>query len=187
MAKFPQTLENCRKKGMRIAIVCKYNIPLPPLSPKSNMQADGTVQLKTMSLGATAADMGQTLSSAYLRVLNNGGNTGYLSKDLVVDAHTCQYPDYTWFIKNCPHGEYPPEINTMFMEIFHSSTQYTIKSNSKFPQFISYNKNTKKISPVTGPNSGADLTSGFSMEIFSKITEMIRTFMQRILGLLINL
>ena len=185
MAKFPQTLENCRQRGMRVAIFCKYNTPMIPLSPDSSMQADGTVELKTMSLGATAANIGQTLSNAYLRVLRNGNNDGYLSPDLVVDAHTCQYPNYTWFIKDCPHAEYPPEINSMFMEIFHSSKQYTIKTNSKYPQFVSYDTSTKKISPVTGPDTGVDISSGFNTAFFSKIVEWIRSFISRILGVLI--
>ena len=186
MQKFPETLEKLRKAGMRIAIVCKYNSPLIPLSPNSDMQADGTVELKTMSLGATAADMGQTLSSAYLRVLRNGGNDGYLSPDLVVDAHTCKYPNYTWFIKNCPHADYPPEIDQLFIEIFNAGKQYTITTNSKYPQFVSYDTNTKKISPITGPESGADVSSGVSTAFFSRIVEWIRTFMQRILGLFLN-
>ena len=183
MAKFPATLEKLRRDGMRIAIVCKYNSPLIPLSPKSDMQADGTVELKTMSLGATAADMGQTLSNAYIRVLRNGGNDAYLSKDLVVDAHTCQYPDYTWFIKNCPHADYPPEINQMFMDIFHSTSQYTIKTNAKFPQFVSYNTETKKISSITGPDSGTADTQLDPSGLFSKMINWIMTFFAKFLGI----
>ena len=182
MSKFPATLEKLRKEGMRVAIVCKYNTPLMPLSPHSDMQADGTVELKTMSLGATAADIGKTFSNAYITVAKRAGHGDYLSKDLVVDAYTCQYPDYTWFIKNCPHGEYPPEINTMFMEIFHSSKQYTIETNSKFPQFVSYDTNTKKISPITQPDSGADTSGGLSSNFFSKIADWIRSFLSKILS-----
>ncbi len=182
MAKFPQTLETLRKGGMRIAIICKYNSPLIPLSPESDMQADGTVELKTMSLGALAANMGQTLSNAYLIAAKRAGHSEYLSKDLVIDAHPCQYRDYTWFIKNCPHSEYPPEINQMFMEIFHSSTQYTIRTNSKFPQFVTYNTDTKKISPITGPDTGADTTGGFNTAFFGKIVEWIRSFLSRFLN-----
>ena len=187
MSRFPDTLETLRKNGLRIAIVCKYNSPLVPLSPKSDMQADGTVELKTMSLGALAADMGQTLSNAYLTAAKRAGHEPYLSKDLVIDAYTCKYRDYTWFIKNCPHGEYPPEINDMFMEIFHSTKQYTITTNSKFPQFVSYDTSTKKISPVTKPDSGADTSGGLSLDFFSKIAEWIRTFLQKILAIFTGL
>ena len=187
MQKFPATLEKLRKEGLRIAIVCKYNSPLIPLSPKSDIQADGTVELKTQSLGATAADIGKTLSSAYLTVAKRSGHDAYISKDLVVDAYTCQYRDYTWFIKNCPHADYPPEINDMFMEIFHSSKQYTITTNSKFPQFVSYDTSTKKISPITQPDSGADTSGGLSLDFFSKIAEWIRAFLQKILAIFTGL
>ena len=181
MSKFPQTLETLRKGGLRVAIVCKYNSPLVPLSPKSDMQADGTVELKTMSLGALAADMGQTLSNAYLTAARRAGHDPYISKDLVIDAYPCQYRDYTWFIKNCPHADYPPEINQMFMEIFHSTTQYTVNTNSKFPQFVSYNTETQKISPITGPDTGVDTTGGLNTAFFSKIVDWIRSFLAKIL------
>ncbi len=183
MAKFPQTLETLRKGGLRVAVVCKYNSPLVPLSPKSDMQADGTVELKTMSLGALAADIGQTLSNSYLIAARRAGHDPYISKDLVIDAYPCQYRDYTWFIKNCPHGEYPPEIDTMFMEIFHSSTQYTVNTNSKFPQFVTYNTETKKIAPVTGPDTGADTSGGLNSSFFNKIVDWIRSFLQKIVGM----
>ena len=183
MQKFPATLEKLRKDGMRIAIVCKYNSPLIPLSPNSDMQADGTVELKTMSLGATAADMGKTLSSAYLTVAKRAGHDAYISKDLVVDAYTCQYRDYTWFIKSCPHADYPPEINQLFIEIFNSTKQYTVTTNSKYPQFVSYDTSTKKISPITRPDSGADTSGGLSLDFFSKIADWIRGFLSRIISL----
>ena len=140
MAKFPETLESCRRQGMRIAIVSKYNIPMIPLSPNSNMQADGTVQLKTMSLGATAANIGETLSNDYISQLKRQNNDAYLSADNVVDASTCQYPDYTWFIKDCPHATYPAAINQLFLEIFRSPYQYTVKTNAAYPQFMRFIK-----------------------------------------------
>ena len=99
----------------------------------------------------------------------------------MIDAYPCQYRDYTWFIKNCPHADYPPEINQMFMEIFHSTTQYTVNTNSKFPQFVSYNTETQKISPITGPDTGVDTTGGLNTAFFSKIVDWIRSFLAKIL------
>ena len=46
-----ETLNNCMKKGMKFAIVAKYNTPLMPLSSRSKVQADGTVELRSMSFG----------------------------------------------------------------------------------------------------------------------------------------
>ncbi len=208
MSVFPQTLEACRQKGMRVAIVCKYNLPLPPLSPNSSMQADGTVELRTMSLGATATNVGEELSSAYIEDVKGYGTIGsfvedmkdqgkniyldsttnkmlrrsnYLSKDNMVDASTCQYPDYTWFIKNCAHAAYPWDIDLLFLEIFNSPTQYTIYSNSKYPQFVSYDSDTGEIAEVTSPDTGKKEDSTSSSSFFKRIADWIIDFCRKIM------
>ena len=215
MAKFPQTLENCRQRGMRVAIFCKYNTPMIPLSPDSSMQADGTVQLKTMSLGATAADINQMLTNTYMQdikdetmssfvekqkqsgiriIPDKNTNTvaikrsNYLSADNVIDASTCQYPDYTWFIKNCPHASYPDPINQLFLTIFRSPTQYTIKSDPEFPQFIKFYKGTDKdgnptdvIEPVTGPDDPGPGPNPEPDTWFGRLAKKLTDFFQKIM------
>lgn len=211
MAKFPQTLENCRQQGMRVAIFSKYNIPMIPLSPASDMQADGTVQLTTMSLGATSGVVGGTLNNAYINSLKdknmgdfvseskaNGKNiyldsrtnatavrrSNYLSKDNMVDASTCQYPDYTWFLKNCPHARYPSEINQLFLTIFRSPTQYTVTTDPNFPQFMVFDKDNDKVSPVTGPDAGKVEEQTSSSSFFKKIADWIIDFSNKIMKFL---
>ena len=224
MAKFPQTLENCRQQGMHVAIFCKYNTPMIPLSPDSSMQADGTVQLKTMSLGATAADINQMLTNTYMQdikdetmssfvekqkqsgikiIPDKNTNTGaikrsnYLSDDNVIDASTCQYPDYTWFIRNCPHASYPQPINQLFLTIFRSPTQYTITTNKDFPQFIKftyekdddgnyiYNAEGKKIDKIV-PVTNADRTpepdpDPVPIPWFERLAKKLTDFFQKIM------
>lgn len=211
MAKFPQTLEACRQKGMRIAIVCKYNLPLPPLSPNSSMMADGTVELRTMSLGATAGNVGEQLSRDYIQndlkdsgsmaqfvaeMRQKGKNiyldpatnaagikrSNYLSRDNMVDASTCQYPDYTWFIKNCPHASYPAEINQMFLAIFRSPTQYTIYSDAQYPQFVAFNSSENKIVEITAPESGKEEKQTASSSFFKAIADWIIDFTNKIMA-----
>ena len=178
MSKWPDTLNRLvREDGLRVAIFAKYNTPLAPLSNESGQQADGTVELETMSLGAKAADIGETFSSAYIQYLKNTGKSKYLSADLMVDASTCQYPDYTWFIRDVAHDAYPPEINSLFMDIFHSSTQYTVTTDSKYPQFVSYNEQTQKISKITEPVTGAEtpgknilqIIAAYITQLFAKL------------------
>lgn len=80
MSVWPQTLKRLvEQEGLRIAIFSKYNTPLTPLSAEDSQQADGTVELETMSLGATAAPIGQTYSSEQIRELKNRGRGRYLS------------------------------------------------------------------------------------------------------------
>ena len=182
MAKFPQTLESCRKQGMHVNIFCKYNIPMIPLSPNSNMQADGTVQLKTMSLGATAADIGETLPNDYITQLKRNKQDRYLSRDNVVDASTCQYPDYTWFLKNCPHASYPSQINQLFLTIFRSPTQYTITMDENFPQFVAFDKSTDTITEIKGPDTGKVEEQTASSSFFKKIADWIIEFSRKIMA-----
>ena len=208
MAKFPQTLETCRQKGMRVAIVCKYNLPLPPLSPYSSMMADGTVELKTMSLGATAKNVGESFTQseineikespamgAFVNEMSRQGKTiildpgtnaltarrTYLSNDNMVDASTCLYPDYTWFIKNCPHASYPSDINQLFLQIFRSPTQYTIRSNEKYPQFVAFDKATDTISEVSATNQDEPAKPTSSSSFFKSIADWIIEFCRKIM------
>ena len=183
MAKFPDTLDACIQKGMRFAIFCKYNIPLMPLSPHSNMQADGTVEVRTMSLGATAADNGKILPTSYIKALRNSGNDTYLSPDLVIDASTCRYPENTWFIKNCPHAAYPPEVNQLFLDIFRSPEQYTIHTDPKFPQFFQYDTETEKISPIPPVELPEDDNTPQKQSFFDKIGQWFRDFFQKLRNL----
>lgn len=181
ITKVPETLQSCVNKGMRIAVVAKYNTPIAPCFPTSNIQADGTVELKTMSLGATAADMGKTLSSAYIRYLKNAKLDKYLSGDLVVDASSCLFRDSTWFIRDVAHDAYPSEINNLFMDIFHSKTQYTVNTDSRYPQFVSYNAAKDKISKITEPMSDSGNTTNTSTNFFSKIAQFIIDFCVKIM------
>ena len=181
MSKWPDTLDKMiRENGLRVAIFSKYNTPLAPLSSESGQQADGTVELETMSLGAKAAPIGETFSAAYIQYLKNTGKSKYLSADLMVDASACQYPDYTWFIRDVAHDAYPPEINKLFMDIFHSSTQYTVFTDSKFPQFVSYNADTKKIAKITEPVAGTEAPGKNILQI---IASFIASFFARLLSI----
>ncbi len=155
MSVWPQTLKRLvDKEGLRIAIFSKYNTPLTPLSKEDSQQADGTVELETMSLGAKAAPIGETYSAEEIRDLKNRGRSRYLSPDNRVDATDCLFPDYTWFIRDVAHDAYPKTINRLFMDIFHSKTQVTVWNNTRgIPQFVAFNKEDGLIYRILGPNS----------------------------------
>lgn len=182
---FKDTLQKCVNKGMRVAIVSKYNTPIAPTFSCSKIQADGTVELETMSFGAFSNGMGDTFSSSYLRIQKRAGKDKYISKDLMVDASTCLYPDYTWFIRDVAHDAYPSEINQLFMEIFHSSKQYTITTNSKYPQFVSYNSAKDKISEITGPIEDSNANNGpTTSSFFQQILKYILDFCAKVMKVL---
>ena len=159
MAKFPQTLENCRQRGMRVTIN----------------------KLKEENMGDFISNSDKNI---YVDSKTNTAairRSNYLSKDNMVDASTCQYPDYTWFIKNCPHATYPKQIDDLFQTIFRSPTQYTVTSDPEYPQFLVFDKDAKTVSPVTGPDAGKKEEQTASSSFFKKIADWIIDFVNKIM------
>ncbi|MCM1364305.1 MAG: fibronectin type III domain-containing protein [Faecalibacterium sp.] len=143
--KLYKTLQNLQKKGMKIAVIAKYNVSLMPLFTHGNQQADGLVELNKMSLGARCSDVGKALSINYIDYVFSNGKSKYISADQAIDASTCLFPDYTWFIKDSAHSDWASSINNLIYAILHSKKQYTINSNSKYPQFLQYKSNNKLV------------------------------------------
>lgn len=166
------TLTKLKKNGLKIVNISKYNVRLAPVFENCNVQADGTVELSTMSFGATSANIGKTLSKSYLSEAAASGMSDYVSKDSMIDASTCLFPDSTWFIKNIEHTVFPSCINSLIYEAFSSQGQFTIKSNKNYPQFLEYKD--KKLVAVTQLNSDdldQDDTGG------SVLTSMLKVFL----------
>ncbi len=147
--KFPQTLKKCQQQGMKVAVISKYNIQLAPLFKDCMMQADDLVELESASYGATCADIRQLLPDSYIMAQKKAGKEKYLSPDLKVDASTCLFPDYTWFIKDLPHDVFPNSVNELIMKIFHSKEQFTVNSDEQYSQFLQYESNSLLLSKVT--------------------------------------
>ena len=138
-----------QNEGLKFGIVSKYNIALPPVFESSEEQADGTIELDYQSFGATAANIGKTLPRSYLNSLKGTGAMNYVSADLVVDASTCVFPDYTWFIKDSEHTDFSSSINKLIYAILGSKKQFTVKSDKNYPQYMKYDAKTKTLSAVT--------------------------------------
>lgn len=183
--KLPRTLKECKKNGLKIVNITKYNQAMPPLFTNCLKQADNLVEVESASMGATCANMEKTLSSGYITYLENAGKDKYLSPDLIIDASSCVFPDYTWFIKDLGHETFPASVNKLIMKIFGSKTQYTVLSNSKYPQFMKYDKSTKAVSAVTRPDTSKDEPNK-EPGYFSKILSFFTIFMEivrKLLGL----
>lgn len=146
-----ETLTKLKKNGLKVINISKYNVRLAPVFENCNVQADGTVELSTMSFGATSANIGKTLSKSYLSQAAASGMSDYVSKDSMIDASTCLFPDSTWFIKNIEHTVFPSCVNSLIYEAFSSKGQFTVKSNKNYPQFLEYKD--KSLVAVTKLNS----------------------------------
>lgn len=181
--RLPTILKKYQKQGLKIANISKYNKALPPLFVNCLKQADNMVELETASMGATCANMEKTLSSAYITYLENSGKDKYLSPDLIVDASSCAFPDYTWFVKDLAHETFPTAVDKLIMHIFASKAQYTVTSSSKYPQFLRFDSSTMKLLAVKRPDTTKDddtNPTGFLAKIlafFGVFIQIIRTLL----------
>ncbi len=177
MNEFDVTLRRLQDEGLKVAVVAKYNSPLPPIFENSNAQADGTIELDKLSFGATSADMGKTLSRSYINSLKGTGASQYVSKDLIIDASTCVLPDNTWFVKNSVHEDFNTPINKLIYAILGSKDQFTIWDDANYPQFLDYDKANSKLTPIT--KADANGTTGNEGTNF--IEKLVEAFQKIIL------
>ncbi len=130
-----------------ISVISKYNIPAVPIFPDCNNTTDGTAETYLTSFGATTADYGKTLSKKYISSMSEE-DLKYLSADEKIDASTCVLPDKTWFIKNNYHDHFPESIDKLMEKIF-TTSDMTVFSDDKYPQFLDAHIDGEKLTPVT--------------------------------------
>lgn len=146
MNKLEDLLTDAVNKGVKCTVIAKYNVPMYPVFDASNVQADNTVELSTQSFGATSADIGKTLSSAYLKNVSDE-NMKYISGDKMVDASTCLFPDNTWFIRDCGHKVWPSDIHRFVEFICRSREDVKVGDVPGYPQFLKVDKN-ENVTPL---------------------------------------
>ena len=122
-------LKEAVNNGMKIAFVSNYNLPLAPVYERAATQGDGVLETALMAAGATVSDIGKTLDVSAGK---------YVSADKAIDASTCLYPDYTWFVKDAPHiaCRRDSTYSDFIAYLVSSESQVSVTSNPLFPQFM---------------------------------------------------
>ena len=143
---------------IKINVVSKYNLPLPPLFEGCNKMSDGNAETYYTSFGATAADYGKTLTGDYIASMSEADKR-FLSPDEKIDASTCLLPETTWFIKNSYHNHFPACVDVFFNTIL--TTDMDVFSNEDYPQYIDAEVEGEHLVPVVGkdkevPAAGSD-------------------------------
>ena len=166
-----EIMENARAAAGKIGVVVKYNRHATPVVPKGDISADSIIDVYNTSGGATAAKLGETLGDDYKQAVNDGHN--HLSADGMVDASTCRYPEYTWFIRDMEHSANSDYTRALFDFICFSDHQVDVFENPEFPQFSLFNRTTGETQPLTEASlSKADM----------KFVQKIHQFFARILA-----
>jgi hypothetical protein len=86
------------------------------------------------------------LGTDYEQAVNCGHN--HISPDNIIDASTCMFPEYTWFVKGMMHTNFNSDYHNLVKWILASETQPNVFDNPNFPQFLELNKVNDTLSPL---------------------------------------
>lgn len=148
MLNLESTLKTYNKSGLKVYVIAKYGIPFPPYLECQKIQGDAKISIEDISFGAVGADIGTTFSMDYLNAAKKSGTIDYISNDLIIDASTCLFPSYTWFVKEIKHGTFPTSINKMMMKFLRQKKQVTVNTYEEYPRYMQYTYSGDKLSPV---------------------------------------
>ncbi len=128
-----EILDKALSDGMKLCIVACYDTPIAPVYEHAKYQADGVVETSPMSGGALTSVIGKELPAEQLT-----GDAKYISPDKCINANTCLYKDYTWFLKGAGHviGSYDSDCVYFLFTLLESENQPTVDTFKAYPQFM---------------------------------------------------
>lgn len=117
-----------------VAFLSNYNLPMTPVNNRCRAQGDRVIETYGTSFFATAADYGMVLSDEQTA----GVAEEFISPDRIINASTCRYPAYTWFIKDAQHvaSSYETDYAAFVSWLLLSDTQRTVYDNALYPRFM---------------------------------------------------
>lgn len=123
---------------VNLCVVSKYGTQLVPIVKNGDVLGDTFVSVNRSSFGATTSTVYDTLTKDYIADRVALGYGKYISPDQKIDASTCLFPDYTWFIKGCKHASYTPEEIRLILTVIDANEQLTV-DDFDWSQYIIYN------------------------------------------------
>ncbi|MBR0112869.1 MAG: alpha/beta fold hydrolase [Clostridia bacterium] len=124
-------------------VIARYGYCSLFLTPSWKNAGDNTIDLKYASMGATAAQYGETLSDEYIA----GVSPEFISPDKTVDASTCAYPEQTWFVRNYLHANLGSSLDHFIKVLLYYDGQATVDTFEEYPRFLYYDESTGEIVP----------------------------------------
>ncbi len=165
-------LDGVMERGGNLAVISKYGSTIPPVSVSQKNIGDLVLDVVNTSFGATCATADTTLGADYLQTVECGHN--HISSDKMIDASTCAYPEYTWFIKGMFHANHTEGMWDLIRFIFASETQPTVWDSEAYPQFL--------IS--LGNNELVPLTVENDIYKYEEIPEVEESFFKKIINII---
>ncbi|MCM1545391.1 MAG: hypothetical protein NC110_08855 [Ruminococcus sp.] len=149
--KLPELFNQIKENDVNLGIMAKYGCQIAPVVESRDEIGDQFASVTKASLGATTAKVYGTLSDKYIAQRVAEGMGKYISPDKQIDASTCQFPDYTWFVKGASHSNWTSQEETLLWRVATAEKQITIDDTDS-TQFMVYDNETKTMSPMTEEN-----------------------------------
>ena len=154
--RIPEILKEIKDSGVKVAVIAQYGLQMPPVVQSADETGDVWLTVRYASIGATASKIGTTFSEDYLTARREAGYGKYLSPDGQIDASTCLFPDYTWFIKGAIHNDDIIGVSDILSNVFNSTDDVTVDTFAAYPQFMVYDRDTTVILPMTQSNMNVE-------------------------------
>ena len=150
-AKLPAILSSIKDGGANFGAIAKYGFQILPICESYDAVSDQFVSVNHASFGATTSTIYDTLSDDHIaaRVAENKGK--YISPDKQIDASTCIFPNYTWFVKNSSHSEYTEYEKKILYDVATADRQLTV-DDFEWSQFMVYDYDTDTMAKMTEDN-----------------------------------
>ena len=134
--KAEEIMKRTKSEVGKIAVLSCYGFYITPVIADSDIMSDQVIDSARTSCGATFARMGEKLPKSET-----------VSPDRMVDVSTALFPECTWIAKGLTHVKRPDAVDEFFSFIFDFDGQPTVNDNEKYPQYMSYDKNSEKLVP----------------------------------------
>ena len=128
-------------KGVEVLNVAEYEIQMYGIGYSYDIEnADGIIQLDSTSMGAYAANIGETLPEDYVQQ-NTSANCSdpthnHISPDRIVDASTAMLPDTTFYFKGQKHEQTALNTTILTLALRIIENKITdVYSDPAYPQF----------------------------------------------------
>lgn len=170
-SKAKNLLENAIADGANVYIVCQYNLQGLPVYSHVSSNTDLLIDVKYASGGAVSAELDSVLPDDYVQSVDDGHD--HISKDGMIDASSCMFPEYTFFVKNQAHVDYNVGDSTDFILYLADSDKQLTVFDSEYSQFMYYNANKNTLTPLN-ENSSKSLKNAI-INILKKLAEIFKT------------
>ena len=168
----PEIMQSIKDSGANLAIMSKYGSQLIPVCESADMVADQIASVYRSSFGATTTTVYETFSDEYIAEREEQGKAKYISPDRHIDASTCMFPDYTWFIKGATHSNWTTYEMKILYEVVTADKQLTI-DDFDLSQFIVYDTENDTAEAMTAENCH---TEAWETEQPKNLFERIKKF-----------